>query len=90
MKPEIHPDIRAFWEKDGYKVKPRMPSEYHTSMLWDLVKDKVIGQTIAISFKESSHSEFGDWENDHTEYLIDGHTFNEADMLKVIKLKAFI
>lgn len=81
---DIHPDIRAFWEYGGYTVKPRFPTammmEDYTAMFWDQVKDKVIKQTVAFTSRDGSP----------TVYYLDGEQYVEAEMLRIIKLKAFL
>jgi hypothetical protein len=84
----IHNKIKGFWEKDGAFIRPRgsLQPEPKYSVLWDVCNKSgpdgptYIEETIALTFYEDIPS-FYYWQN--AEY-------SEEEMLKIIKLSAFI
>jgi hypothetical protein len=92
--PAIHPEIKAFWEKDGLVITPRFDVakmseglENYSAMIWDLVNDEYyndeyyIEATVAFTFKDQRP----------TEYYYDGKTYSEAQMIGIARgLKAFL
>ena len=87
----MNEEIKKFWEDKGYKVEPRFTSElglewWHKShafgsMLWDAIDDEniVIVYTVALTFKDKP-----------TVYYFDGSSWSEEQMIKILKLKAFL
>jgi len=86
----MNEEIKKFWEDKGYTVVPRFTSilglelwyKNHEvgSMLWDAIDDcNEIQDTVAMTFKDKP-----------TIYYFDGGHFSEEQMLKMLKLKAFL
>jgi hypothetical protein len=81
---DIFPEVKAYWESLGYQVKIRLPGlelPGWGSMSYDIVKDNFIVRTIALVFEE---------ENRKTVYYLGSQAFYGDDILKVLKLKAFL
>jgi hypothetical protein len=87
----INANIKSFWEKAGYEVHPILDQngEYPPSCSWRIFKytlrndgtrDCTIMIQIAITYD-------GDRE---TVYRVDWNFYSEAQMLRIIKLKAFL
>jgi hypothetical protein len=86
--PKIHPDISLYWEERGCQIEPRLDSyalannaTTHT-MLFDAVKDDaVIEATVALVFADETPTIY---------YDPDGREWNESEIIRVMKLKAFL
>jgi hypothetical protein len=77
----LHPDIIAFWEKKGCTIESRCDMEiWHEDMVWDAVNGNVIEYTIGITFL-SERPDIYYWNNEE---------YSEAEILKILKLKAFM
>jgi hypothetical protein len=76
----LHPDVIAFWEKKGCTVESRFDMEiWHDNLLWDAVKNNAIEYTIGITFLTDRPDI----------YYWNGEEYSEAEILRVLKMKAF-
>jgi hypothetical protein len=73
----IHPDIRKFWEEVGYQVD----NDWWTSEHVDYILKTKDGMTGAAAFRKR---------NAPIEYLFGGRLYSEEQMLRIVRLKAFL
>lgn len=79
---DILPEVKAYWEKQGWEVKPRVPLQSgFTCVPFDIVKNGIVERSIALVFED---------ENRETVYYMGSQAFYGVDILKVLKLKAFL
>jgi len=77
----LHPDVIAFCEKKGYTVESRFDMEiWHGDVLWDAVKGNIIEYTIGMTFLNGERPNVYYWNKEE---------YSEAEILKILKLKAF-
>jgi len=74
----MHPDIYAFWEKQGYKII------YKSTGIWMAYKNEVNIKIAYKSFLTISKVNYPDY------YIWDSKYVSEEHMLKIIKMKVFL
>ncbi len=84
----IYQEVIDYWRSKGFVVRARTYLGFEQdmltrtgSLLYDTVKDGLIHQSVAIVFSDP---------NRKTIYYIDSQAFYGEEILKVLKLKAFL
>lgn len=84
----IHPDIKAFWESRGYELGESYGASQAKGSftIWDLRKDGCLITSVGLEYQRDKQKIY---------YIDIDNVFNriqysEDEMLKLIKLKAFI
>jgi hypothetical protein len=93
----MHPDIKKFWEEAGYSVETdvMMPhDDFPYILFWFLLDEndqqvKCVGQSQTY---ERDNEAYKQLEEDPpcTIYLLDENKYTEEEMLRIVKLKAFL
>ena len=82
MKQDIHPVIRAYWEKVGYKITK--DSRFQHADYWEI--DNRTGCTIAEHFHDPERWGYFSF----NEFNSGKKAYTEQEFLRLIKLKAFL
>jgi hypothetical protein len=82
---ELHPKIIAFWEQKGLIIKPRFALDGKKYMLWDAVNLQHDVDAYIIEYTVAQTHDTGE-----TTYWFEDGSYSEEEMLRVIKLKAFL
>jgi hypothetical protein len=80
----LHPEIRAFFEAPGYKIMESIRlnnQDIASTWFWLKKSDSIELQCIAIQF---------DNKKEEITYFINNVKYFEEDVLRLIKLKAFL
>lgn len=88
---KLHPEIEKFWLDSGYQLQVIQPG-YYPNMMWCAsylaIKE---GYTVCIAVTETIGGPSGKTENDcDLLYSMDGNLYSLEEMLRIIRLKAFL
>ena len=88
----MHPDIIKFWADSGYEIEMLSPVnngyDGEWRMLFYVKKGDEYGELAGVS--EIMFGTVGDGDPKCSTYLLSGKWLTEEEMLKLIKLKAFL
>jgi hypothetical protein len=76
---DIHPEIRKFWEDQGYTLTDPLGFFPLGNVLWARQTDGLCFCSVAIKSKTGI-----------VQYCIDNDLYSEQETLRIIKLKAFL
>ena len=75
----MHPEIIKFWERAGFTIAAYHTSDLPRPIVWFKIKDDKSYGAAALTGVDGI-----------TRYFIDDSNYSEEEMLKLIKLKAFL